>query len=276
MTPQDGVGLPAAFRAPGSASFVDFLAAAAPDLLPGRALAEETSGAVVDAVPHATTVLALVFPGGVIMAGDRRATLGTHIAHREMRKVFPADDFAAIGVAGTAGLALELVRLYRLELEHYEKIEGAILSLEGKANRLATIVRAQLPMAMRGLAVVPLLAGFDVTTGAGRIFSYDVTGGRYEERDHHAVGSGAVFARGSLKKRWRPGLTEAEAVEVAVEALLDAADDDAATAGPDVARGIWPVVAAVTAQGYRAAADDELGAVVGRVLARRAAGEGAR
>lgn len=274
MTPD--AALPPAFLATGSASFVDFLAAQAPDLLPGRMA--HAAGAPGDepGVPHGTTVVALTFPGGVVVAGDRRATMGTHIAHREMRKVFPADDVSAIGVAGTAGLAVELVRLFQLELEHFEKIEDAYLSLEGKANRLGTILRAQLGLALRGLAVLPLFAGYDRATGAGRIFSYDVTGGRYAERDHHAIGSGAAYARGSLKKRWRPGMSEAEAVEVAVEALVDAADDDAATAGPDVARRIWPVVATVTAAGYREADDAELAAVVGVVLARRDAGEGTR
>lgn len=274
MTPDDGARLPAAYTALGTSSFVDFLAAAAPDLLPGRrALPGERGGAPAEPeAPHATTVLALTFPGGVVMAGDRRATMGTYIAHRAMQKVFPADEYSAVAIAGSAGLALELVRLFQLELEHYEKIEGALLSLDGKANRLATIVRGSLPLAMRGLAVVPLFAGYDLARGEGRIFSYDVTGGRYEEREHHAVGSGAVFARGSLKKRWRPGLSPEEAVAVAVEALVDAADDDAATAGPDVARGIWPAVATVTSAGYLTVPDAALAEVVSVLSARGAAG----
>jgi proteasome beta subunit len=274
MRVEDGGRLPAAFTALGHSSFVDFLAGQAPELLPGAALSgvplPERHGREPEA-PHATTVLALTFPGGVVMAGDRRATMGSYIAHREMQKVFPADEFSAIAVAGTAGLALELVRLFQLELEHYEKIEGALLSLDGKANRLATMLRAQLPLAMRGLAVLPLFAGYDLGRGEGRIFSYDVTGGRYAEREHHAVGSGAVFARGSLKKRWRSELSREEAVAVAVEALMDAADDDAATAGPDQARGIWPVVATVTASGYVAVPDAELADVVDVLVARRAA-----
>jgi len=271
VTPDDGARLPVAYTASGSSSFVDFLAAAAPELLPGRRAAAPGAGAEPEA-PHATTVLALTFPGGVVMAGDRRATMGTYIAHREMQKVFPADEYSAVAIAGSAGLALELVRLFQVELEHYEKIEGALLSLDGKANRLATVVRAGLPLAMRGLAVVPLFAGYDLERGVGRIFSYDVTGGRYEEREHHAVGSGAVFARGSLKKRWRPGLTAQQAVAVAVEALVDAADDDAATAGPDAARGIWPAVATVTAAGYRAVPDGDLAEVVAHLTTRPAAG----
>ena len=233
--------LPDAFTTPGSSSFVDFLALHAPDLLPGRRSplpAGEVPGA-----PHATTIVALTFDGGVVMAGDRRATMGSQIASRDIEKVFPADDYSAVGIAGTAGLAVELVRLFQLELEHYEKIEGTLLSLDGKANRLATMIRGNLGLAMQGLAVVPLFAGFDLDRGTGRIFSYDVTGGRYEEHQHHSVGSGSVFARGSLKKLWQPGLDAGAAVRVAVEALVDAADDDSATGGPDQSRRIWPVVA---------------------------------
>ncbi|WP_029253314.1 proteasome subunit beta [Paraoerskovia marina] len=258
-------GLPDAFRTPGSSSFVDFLAAHAPHALPGA----PTSGALPQ-LAHATTIVALEVDGGVVMAGDRRATAGAAIAHREMQKVFDADEFSAVGIAGTAGLAIELVRLFQLELEHYEKIEGTLLSFDGKANRLATLVRSQLGLAMQGLAVVPLLAGYDVDEDRGRICSYDVTGGRYDEREHHCVGSGAVFARGALKKLWRPGLTADEGVRVAVEALFDAADDDSATAGPDTVRRIWPVVATVTETGYRRVGDDVLAATVAAVVDRRA------
>ena len=157
-------------------------------------------------VPHGTTIVAVEFDGGVVMAGDRRATMGNLIAHREIEKVYPADEYSCVGIAGTAGIAVELVRLFQVELEHYEKIEGALLSLDGKANRLSALIRGNLSLAMQGLAVVPLFAGYDLDRRAGRIFSYDVTGGRYEEHDHHSVGSGSIFARGSLKKRWRPGL----------------------------------------------------------------------
>lgn len=203
------------------------------------------------------------------MAGDRRATMGPTIAHREIEKVFPADEFSAVGIAGSAGLALEMVRLFQLELEHYEKIEGALLSLDGKANRLGTMIRSNLGLAMQGLAVVPLFAGYDLDRRTGRIFSYDVTGGRYEEHDHHSVGSGSVFARGSLKKLWRPGLDAEGAVRVAVEALVDAADDDSATGGPDTVRRIWPVVATVTAAGYLRTDADALAGVVDAVLDHR-------
>lgn len=259
--------LPDAFTTPGSSSFVDFLSGHAPELLPGRR-APLPAGEV-PVAPHATTIVALTFAGGVVMAGDRRATMGSQIASRDIEKVFPADEYSAVGIAGTAGLAVELVRLFQLELEHYEKIEGTLLSLDGKANRLATMIRGNLGLAMQGLAVVPLFAGFDLDRGRGRIFSYDVTGGRYEEHEHHSVGSGSVFARGSLKKLWRPDLDADGAVRVAVEALVDAADDDSATGGPDESRRIWPVVATVTAAGYLRVPQDDLGDVVAQVVAGR-------
>ena len=253
--------LPHAFTTPGTSSFVEFLAGHAPELLPGN---RPLPAGDVQA-PHGTTIVALTFDGGVVVAGDRRATMGSMIASRHIEKVFPADEFSAVGIAGTAGLAIELVRLFQLELEHYEKIEGSLLSLDGKANRLATMIRGNLGLAMQGLAVVPLFGGYDLDRGVGRIFSYDVTGGRYEEHDHHAVGSGSVFARGSLKKRWRAGMDATDAVRVAVEALVDAADDDSATGGPDTARRIWPVVATVTAAGYLRVPDDELATAVASV-----------
>ena len=185
------------------------------------------------------------------MAGDRRATMGNIIAQRDIEKVFPADEFSAVGIAGTAGLAVEMVRLFQTELEHYEKIEGTTLSMDGKANRLSALIRGNLGMAMQGLAVVPLFAGFDLSSGQGRIFSYDVTGGRYEETAFHSVGSGSLFARGSLKKLYRDDLGEDECVEVVVQALYDAADDDSATGGPDLTRRIFPVVHVITAEGGR-------------------------
>ncbi|MCR6689889.1 proteasome subunit beta [Cellulomonas sp.] len=266
--------LPAAFMTPGSSSFVDFLASHAPALLPGN---RPLVGAEQVHAPHGTTIVAVVCAGGVVMAGDRRATMGSMIASREIEKVFPADEYSAVGIAGTAGLAVELVRLFQLELEHYEKIEGSLLSLDGKANRLSTMIRGNLGLAMQGLAVVPLFAGFDLDRRTGRIFSYDVTGGRYEEHEHHAVGSGSVFARGSLKKLWRAGLSPQDAVRVAVEALVDAADDDSATGGPDTTRRIWPVVASVTESGYLRVPDETLEDVVETVVAqRRAAHAGGR
>jgi proteasome beta subunit len=255
--------LPHAFTTPGSSSFVEFLSSHAPQLLPGNRPASDVQA------PHGTTILALAFAGGIVMAGDRRATMGSMIASREIEKVFPADEYSAVGIAGTAGLAVELVRLFQLELEHYEKIEGSLLSLDGKANRLATMIRGNLGLAMQGLAVVPLFGGFDLDRRVGRIFSYDVTGGRYEEHDHHAVGSGSVFARGSLKKLWRPGLDAAGAVRVAVEALVDAADDDSATGGPDVARRIYPIVTVITESGFRRLTDEESSEIARSILERR-------
>jgi proteasome beta subunit len=268
MATDPSARLPRAFTTPGSSSFVDFLAGHAPELLLGaRSLAGQ--GSMLGSVPHATTIVAAAFDEGIVMAGDRRATAGSVIAHREIEKVFPADEFSAIGIAGTAGLALELVRLFQLELEHYEKIEGTLLSLEGKANRLSTMIRGNLGLAVQGLAVVPLFVGYDLDEMTGKIFSYDVTGGRYEEYDHHSIGSGAVFARGALKKLWRPGLDAAAAVKVVVEALVDAADDDSATGGPDMSRQIWPVVVTVTAGGYLRVSDAALEEVVGTIFDER-------
>jgi len=261
--------LPAAFLSVGPPSFADFLRGHAPELLPGgRALpGHQVAGAV--EVPHGTTIVATTYPGGVVMAGDRRATMGNVIAQRDIEKVFPADEYSCVGIAGTAGLAVEVVRLFQVELEHYEKIEGLSLSLDGKANRLATLIRGNLSLAMQGLAVVPMFAGFDLETSAGRIFSYDVTGGRYEEHAFHSVGSGSMFARGALKKLYSPDLLESDAVAVCVEALYDAADDDSATGGPDLARRIYPVVAVVSADGYRRLPDEEIGRIVQTVVQAR-------
>ncbi|WP_373560573.1 MULTISPECIES: proteasome subunit beta [unclassified Streptomyces] len=240
---------------PGSSSFLDFLAEHRPELIPGlRGLPE---GVVVEA-PHGTTIVSAVFDGGVVIAGDRRATMGNVIAQRDMEKVFPADEYSAVGIAGTAGLAVEMVRLFQLELEHYEKIEGTVLSLEGKANRLTTMIRGNLGMAMQGLAVVPMFAGYDLDLGRGRIFNYDVTGGRSEERGFAATGSGSVYARGSMKKLYREGLTADQASTLVVQALYDAADDDSATGGPDLTRKIYPLVSLITEDGFRRLTDAEV------------------
>ncbi len=259
--------LPAAFLQPGAASFADFLAGQAPDLLPGRRAVPQ--GYAGDLAPHGTTIVAATFPGGVVMAGDRRATMGNIIAQRDIEKVFPADEFSAVGIAGTAGVAVEMVRLFQVELEHYEKIEGSTLSMDGKANRLSALIRGNLAMAMQGLAVVPLFAGFDLEASQGRIFSYDVTGGRYEETAFHSVGSGSMFARGALKKLYRQDLDLQGAVEVVIQALYDAADDDSATGGPDLARRIFPIVQVITAEGGRRLPDDEVAEVADRVIAAR-------
>ena len=263
-----------AFLTAGSSSFTDFVSGYRPELLPsGRML---PAGMTVEA-PHGTTIVSLVHDEGVIMAGDRRATMGNIIANRDMEKVFAADGYSVVGIAGTAGVAIELVRLYQVELEHYEKIEGAIMSLEGKANRLASMTRGNLALAMQGLAVVPVYAGYDLDLRAGRIYSYDVTGGCYSEGGHHSAGSGSMFARGALKKLWRPGMDEDQAVSVALEALYDAADDDSATGGPDVGRQIWPTVAVVDMAGVRFLPEDRLQAMVERIIeARRGNPGGAR
>lgn len=260
--------LSAAYLAPGSGSFADFLSTQAPELLPSarKLAADMTAG---DLAPHATTIVAATFDGGVVMAGDRRATMGNIIAQRDIEKVFPADEYSAVGIAGTAGLAVELVRLFQTELEHYEKIEGVTLSIDGKANRLAALIRNNLAMAMQGLAVVPLFAGFDADEGVGRIFSYDVTGGRYEETAFHSVGSGSLFARGSLKKLYRDAFTADECVTAVVQALYDAADDDSATGGPDLSRRIFPVVAVITAAGYHRMPQDEVAAIADQVIGAR-------
>ena len=270
MSPDNHGRLPRSFTTPGTSSFLDFLASHDPSALPrGRVL----PAGEIPLAPTATTIVALTFDGGVVMAGDRRATAGFMIASRHIEKVFPADAYSAIGIAGTAGLALELVRLFQLELEHYEKIEGTLLSLDGKANRLATMIRGSLGLAMQGLAVVPVFGGYDLDRSIGRMFSYDVTGGRYEELDYHAVGSGSIFARSSLKKLWWPAMSASDAVRTAVHALVDAADDDSATGGPDPTRKIWPVVATVTSAGYRRIRDEDLAAVAAEVEAIRRATE---
>jgi proteasome beta subunit len=261
-----GGRLPAAFMTTGSSSFTEFIGVHAPELLPSRRPLP-LSGTF--ELPHGTTIVALTYDGGIVMAGDRRATMGNLIANRDMDKVFAADEYSAVGIAGTAGLAIEIVKLFQVELEHYEKIEGTLLSLEGKANRLATMIRSNLAMAMQGLAVVPMFAGFDLPTLTGRIFSYDVSGGCYEEHDHHSVGSGSLFARGAMKKLWHPGMDSAAAMRVAVEALYDAADDDSATGGPDLSRRIWPTLAVVDAAGLRFLDDDTLAAVVEQIVGDR-------
>jgi proteasome beta subunit len=258
--------LSAAYTAQGTSSFTDFLRAAAPELLNDRL--QLPPGTSVEA-PHGTTIVAVTHGGGVVMAGDRRATMGNVIAQRDIEKVFPADEFSCVGIAGTAGLAIEMVRLFQVELEHYEKLEGSTMSLEGKANRLSNMIRSNLQMAMQGLAVVPLFAGFDLDRNEGRIFSYDVTGGRYEEHSFHSVGSGSVFARGALKKKYRDDATEADAVRMAVDALYDAADDDSATGGPDLARRIFPVVMSVTADGLRRISEADVTTVVEAIVAER-------
>ena len=247
-----------------SPSFVDLLRAEHPDAVP-VALGEGPPFPV----PHGTTILGMKFADGIVMAGDRRATSGNLIADAKIRKVFAADSLSAIAIAGAAGQAVEMVKLFQLELEHYEKITGDRLSLEGKANRLAQMIRGNFPLAMQGLVVVPLFGGFDERREEGRIFYYDATGGRWEEDDYQTTGSGGQPAKNSLKKRWKPGLTRDEALRVAAEALIDAAEDDSATGGPDFARRIWPVMVVVTAAGASDVPEADVTAAVDAVVAER-------
>ncbi len=258
----------ASYLTAGTSSFSDFLTRAAPELLPGAGGLTGSSSVARD-IPHGTTIVAAAFSGGVVMAGDRRATAGNMIAQRDIEKVYRSDEFSCIGISGAAGIGIDLVRLFQVELEHYEKLEGRALSLEGKANRLAGMVRANLGAAMQGFVVVPLFAGYDTDEGVGRIFSYDPTGGRYEEQRFHSIGSGSVFARGSLKKLYADGLESAEAIMACMQALYDAADDDSATGGPDMARRIYPIVVTVTADGYQRLPDEVTGSYAAAVIAER-------
>ncbi|WP_248963215.1 proteasome subunit beta [Sphaerisporangium perillae] len=251
----------------GSTSFTEFVGSYAPGLLPGRF--ESAAGSVAHQIPHATTIVAATFADGVVMAGDRRATSGNYISQKDMEKVFRTDDYSCMGIAGAASTGIEMARLYLVELEHYEKREGRMLSVEGKANRLGTMIRANLPMAMQGMVVVPLFAAYDEDAGTGRIFSYDVGGGPYEQTNYASIGSGSLFARGALKKLYREGASLEDTVLACVESLYDAADDDSATGGPDVTRKIWPLVAVITEDGYRRLSDEEVEAYVRQVLDRR-------
>ena len=263
------------FFAPGmdpGPSFVDVLRRLAPHGVAGSG-APDAGSALIDTV-HGTTVVAIRFAGGVVMAGDRRATSGMSIASRRIEKVFPADDFSGIAIAGAAGPAVELVRLFQVQLEHYEKIEGEGLSLDGKANQLAGMVRANLPAAMQGLVVVPLFAGYDERRSVGRVFSYDVTGGKYEETDFQADGSGGVHARNWIKATWRDDMTRAEGIDLALRSLFAAADEDAATGGPDLVRRIFPTVAVIDDQGFTAVTDEEVAGRAEQLLGGREEGSG--
>jgi proteasome beta subunit len=276
--------LPAEYFTPGTSSFTDFLAAAAPQLLPGRLpdgsrMSDLPCGAGGLEPVHGTTVVALTFAGGVLIAGDRRATMGNMIAQRDIEKVFVTDGYSATAIAGVAGIGVEMVRLFTVELEHYEKIEGVPLSLDGKVNKLSGMVRGNLGAAMQGLAALPLFVGVDEHTtgpaGAGRIVSFDVTGSKSEETGYHAIGSGSLFARSALKKRHDASADAAVATRAAVEALYDAADDDTATGLPDLSRGIYPVVVIITrADGAARMPDEQVGEVARAVVADRLARPG--
>ena len=251
---------PAAFMDRQGSSFADFLASYSPDLLPGRMPAPGVparDGQVIRDLPHATTIVAASCERGVVLAGDRRATSGSMIAKRDVDKVFRSDEFSAIGYSGIGSLGMDVIRAFQVELEHYEKMEGRSLSLEGKANRLAWMIRGNLAAAMQGLVVVPLFVGYDEDADRGRIFSYDPLGGPYEEHRFYSIGSGSIFARGSLKKLFADDMPVRDAVLASVQALYDAADDDSATGGPDLTRRIFPVIATVTADGYRRLSEAE-------------------
>jgi proteasome beta subunit len=209
-------------------------------------------------ITHGTTVVAIRTRDGVVMAGDRRATSGNLISHRAMEKVFPADRWSGVAIAGAAGPAMEMVRLFQLQLEHYEKVEGHPLSLEGKANQLSQMVRAHLPAAMQGMVVVPLFAGYDLQRRVGRLFEFDVTGGRYEELHHAATGSGSLHAGTVVKIGYRADMEPSDAIDLAIRALFEAADDDSATGGPDLVRGIFPIVAVIDGDGFRRLEDDDI------------------
>ncbi|MDG9710923.1 proteasome subunit beta [Streptomyces sp. DH10] len=246
------------FFTPGTSSFTEFLTAHRPDLLSTRRILPD--GVRAEGAPHGTTVLALTYGDGVLIAGDRRATMGNLIAQRDLEKVHPADDHTAVAFAGSVGLALDLVKLYQVELTHFEKLEGVPMTLAAKATRLATMIRGNLGQAMQGLAVVPLLAGYDPAAPEGRqgrIFGFDVAGGRYEKFGFHAEGSGSPYARGALKKLFRPGMSRREAALAALQALYDAADDDSATGGPDISRRIYPVVSVITEDGFERLPESE-------------------
>ncbi len=259
-------------RDPGS-SFVDLLRRVAPHELPGAGRAHDTGPSPLEIV-HGTTVLAIRYADGVVMAGDRRATAGNFIANRRMEKVFPADDFSGVAIAGAAGPAVEMVKLFQVQLEHYEKIEGELLSLEGKANQLAQMVRSNLQAAMAGFVVVPLFAGYDSRRNTGRVFSYDVTGGKYEEADYQTNGSGGIHARNWIKAMWRDDLDRGDTVDLALRALFSAADEDAATGGPDIVRRIFPTVAVISADGYEAVDDAAVAERAEALIGGREEGEG--
>jgi proteasome beta subunit len=259
-----------------NSSFVDFLRQEAPDLLVSRPGASAPPPAAephgLPGVPTGTTILALRYGDGVVVAGDRQATEGYQVAHRRIEKVYKTDEHSAVAIAGAAGPAIEMARLFQTELEHYEKVEGDGLSLEGKANKLGQMIRMNLPMAMQGLVVVPIFAGYDLRRAEGRIFNYDVTGGRYEETDYAATGSGGKDARTTLKKLFRTGASRADALRWAAEALIDAAEEDVGTGGPDFAKGIFPTVKVITREGFEDVPDAEVRAQCEGVMAARQAG----
>jgi proteasome beta subunit len=269
MNIERGFGWPRLFGDSTTSSFLELLQRESPQLLPDL----KTLGDGAPSIPHGTTVLAVRFREGVIMAGDRQATAGFQVASRRMEKIFKSDDLSGIGIAGAAGPAMEMAKLFQTELEHYEKVEGDNLSLEGKANKLGQMVRMNLGAALQGLAVVPIFAGFDDKGGLGRLFKYDITGGRYEETDYDSQGSGSKDARDSLKKLWRRDMSREDGLRVALEALIDAADEDVGTGGPDLVRGIFPTVKTITRSGFNDVPEEEVRRVCEAILGERTKAE---
>jgi proteasome beta subunit len=260
-----------------NSSFFDFLTEHHPALTPtGRsgflqpqATADPMRGAGSMSVPHATTVLAIKYQQGVVIAGDRRATEGFQIAERRIEKVFKIDEYSAMAIAGAAGPCIEMAKLFQVELEHYEKLEGVQLSCEGKANKLGQMVKANLPMVFQGLVVMPLYVGYDLKRTEGRIFKYDLAGGRYEESEYHAIGSGGKDARNTMREHFIRGLAEADALKLALLALYNAADDDVGTGGPDLVRGIYPTAKIVSASGITDVLDQQIRGVYDGLIATR-------
>jgi proteasome beta subunit len=254
----------------GSSSFAEFLSSYAPQLLPGGSSRDLPVGTgTAGMLSHATTIVAVACEEGVVLASDRRATAGNVISKRDVEKVFRCDEFSAVGIAGVLALGLEFAKLFQIELEHYEKMEGRALSLEGRAHRLAAMIRGNLGLAMQGLVLVPLLAGYDQDSCAGRIFSYDPAGGPVEEHRFYSIGSGSVFATGALKKLYVDGMPASDAVLCCLQALYDAADDDSATGGPDIPRRIFPVITTITADGFTRLPEAEVAEVAQRVVGDR-------
>jgi proteasome beta subunit len=259
-------------------SFFDFLTRRYPELTPGPRFATQSPAGVSRAdpqtgppfpLPQGTTVLAMKYLGGVVIAGDRRATEGYQIAERRIEKVFKIDDHSAMAIAGAAGPCIEMARLFQTELEHYEKLEGTPLSCEGKANKLGQMVKANLPMVFQGLVVMPLYVGYDVKRGEGRIFKYDLAGGRYEESDYHSIGSGGKDARNTIREHFKKGLPEEEGLKLALLALYNAADEDVGTGGPDLIRGIYPTVKLVNAHGILDVPEERVKAIYETLLESR-------